>query len=239
MISDIEMRKVNPIKEIMFSVSFAETINDKQLEAFVAAKEIEVDFDSVKKSFNALIEKSNKKDEPSTNITKSGVILKSSKFDDKIIHLKRGLFIFHKTKEYQPFDTLLEDVSKYWGILQNVVGILTITSVNIRYINFIEKEKNENIEDLLTIFIKHSFEEVSSSLFQIKYNNSEDIETRIVGVLGTDEGKNGVILDLIFRKNINNVKFKNIKDAFSELRSIKNSVFSQTVTNKTKEKYSL
>lgn len=231
----------NPIKEIIFSISFAESIKMECLKRFTEISDIKQAFPVIRPGYNANLKASNDGKPPITDVKKSGYVLKCDEPCNRILQAKIGLLAFHKTKEYQSYDELLPELNIYWKHFQDCTGDLSVTSVSLRYLNFIDIIENEEIKDFINIWIESPFNNVNHSFISLKYMDEKDnsTETTIVITKGKDNNKDGVILDIILNRKIDSRSFQTIGQAFEGMRELKNEIFQKCITPITKTKYNL
>ena len=231
----------NPIKEIIFSISFAESVKLDCLQRFVEIAEIKKAFPIIRPGYNANLEATTDGNPPVTDVQKSGYVLKCDEPSNRILQAKVGLLAFHKTKEYQSYEELIPELNFYWEKFQTCTGKLSVTNVSLRYLNFIDIEKDEQIKDFVNIWTESPFEKVKQSFTTLKFTLESDTKTEatIVVTKGKDNEKDGVILDIILNRKIEVKAFEKISEAFGDMREYKNSIFQKCITEKTKNKYNL
>lgn len=232
---------LNPIKEIIFSISFSDDIEINCLNKFIELQEIKKAFPTIKPGYKANIKNLNDDKPPVSNVHKAGYILKCDEPCNRILQAKLGLFAFHKTKEYETFRNLMSELSHYWSLFQSCTGKLKVTNVSLRYLNFIEIEENENIRDYLKIDVSSPFGPYLNEFIHLKFKieNDQNSDATIVVTKGKDGQKKGIILDIILNKNFDKQIFDLIEFAFEGMREIKNDIFQKAIKVKTKKKYNL
>jgi uncharacterized protein (TIGR04255 family) len=231
----------NPIKEIIFNVSFANDIKQDCLNDFVLLPKIKKIFPIIKSGYHANVKATNDGEAPVTEIKKSGYILKCDDPKNRLLQAKIGLFAYHKTKEYENYEVLANEIDVYWKEFQKCTGSLKVTNVSLRYLNFIEIREDEDIFDLITITTQHPFGAIINNLIQLKFVaiENKDVFVNVIVAKGKDGDKSGAILDIILNKKIENTTFEDISLAFQGMRDIKNNVFQMSITEETKKKYKL
>lgn len=232
---------LNPIKEIIFGISFADNISIERLNEFISVQKIKEAFPVIRPGYNADLKVSNEGNPPTTNVQKAGYILKCDEPSNKILQAKLGLFAFHKTKEYENYQNLVSELNDYWITFQQYTGTLKVTNVSLRYLNFIDIDENEDNSDYLTIITKSPFKTIINEFTQLKLKTEQDpnTEATIVATKGKDSGRDGVILDIILNRKVSSCTFEYIDKAFEGMREIKNSIFQKAITDKTRRKYSV
>ncbi len=231
----------NPIKEIIFGISFTENISLDCLNKFISIEKIKAVFPIVKQGYNANLKAKTDGTPPVPDVQKAGYILKCDDPCNRILQAKIGLFAFHKTKEYEAFERLISELDDYWELFQTCTGNLTVTNVSLRYLNFIEIGKSESIADYVQVNTSSPFRNNSHNFIQLKFKAEQDEKTEATVVVtnGADGAKEGVILDIILNRTVENNNFTNISSAFEGMRAIKNDIFQKAITEKTKLKYNL
>jgi uncharacterized protein (TIGR04255 family) len=235
-----------PIKEVIFTISFKENVALEKLQLFKQLPQITEKFPIINTGFQTQLSAKNN-EAPVPKVSEVGFIMKD-KSNSYIIQAKKGSFAFHKVNGYENFEALLTKLEVYWNDLIKICGDLTILNLSVRYLNLIEKEKDEKISDLLNIVTKHPFGENETNLTQhrFKYDKNPQITITVVtakpNFVVTDKQNNklkdGVVLDIIINKKIDSNKqiafdFTN----FNEMRTVKNEIFFKSITEKTINKY--
>jgi len=170
------------------------------------------------------------------------IILKTSNDQNRILQVRRGSFAFHKVKEYEKFDILLQELKNYWKDFGECADQqLSINMVTVRYLNFIEKDTTETNSDLVTIFTRHPAfsDEINGFVhLKFKYPKNDSISINIVTADAKDNANEGVILDIFLNRKINDeTDVATVFQYISELRAIKNTLFFKCVTKKMTKKY--
>ena len=195
-----------PIREIVFSISFYETVAVSRLECFKELPEISNTFKVADKGFNTeVIAKIN--EQPTSNTTLDGYVLRSSNALSKIIQARRGSFALHKVNGYEEFEILIKEFFEFWDLLIKCTGKLTVNNISVRYLNFIEKKPTEKISDLITITTTHPYGEAIDNNFtqyKFKYDKKPEIESTIIIAKGKNGDTDGIVLDIILNKKIIN-----------------------------------
>ena len=227
-----------PVQEIILSVSFAENLGMDCLNKFRKLPEVQNTFPHVTEGFHANLSSKVVGSNPIADFQKTGYILKCPDPCNRIIHAKRGMFSYHKTKSYEKFNTLLSELDYNWKLFSSCTKELSVTSVSIRYINLIELNEDEEHGDFLTFGIESPFE-FSSYFNQIRFIDPEDdsIWVTVVSSNGMSSTTNGLVLDLLLKREYNDKPFDSIAEAFVGMRDRKNSIFRTLVKDKTIEKY--
>jgi len=231
----------NPIKEIIFSISFAESVKMDCLKRFIEINDIKEAFPVIRPGYNANLKATHDGKPPITDVKKSGYVLKCDEPCNRILQAKIGLLAFHKTKEYQSYDELIPELNFYWEHFQACTGNLSVTSVSLRYLNFIDIKENEEIKDFINIWIESPFNSINHTFTTLKFVEDKDKTTEATIVLtnGKDNNKDGVILDIILNRKIDSRAFTHIDEAFLGMRELKNDIFQKCITELTKSKYNL
>lgn len=229
--------KTTPIKEIVLSISFNEILEMLELEKFKSSPEISHEYKSVKEGFHAnLIAKTSEK--PTANVSLDGYILRSE--SSTVIQARKGSLSFHKVNGYEEFDSLLGKLMDIWKVLIKFSEKqLTINKISVRYLNLIEKEEGQVINDIIRINLSHPFGgNITDKLIVIKYEDQDDssIAGNVTIANQKKSNNDSVLLDINLSKSLtakNNFSF----ELFKELRQIKNDLFFKTITEKTILKY--
>jgi len=231
----------NPIKEIIFSISFAESIKMECLKRFVEINEIKEAFPVIRPGYNTNLKATSDGKPPVTDVQKAGYVLKCDEPCNRILQAKVGLLAFHKTKEYQSYVELLPELNFYWEHFQICTGMLSVTNVSLRYLNFIEINEYEQIKEFVNIWTESPFYKINHSFITLKFmvENGNNTEATIVVTKGKDKNKDGVILDIILNRKTGLSTFEHIGEAFEGMREIKNDIFQRCITELTRSKYNL
>ena len=227
----------NHLKEIVLSISFNEILEMTELEKFKSSPEITHEYKSVKEGFHAnVIAKTTEK--PTANISLDGYILRSE--NSNIIQARKGSLSFHKVNGYQEFESLLNQLIGIWNLLIKFSNKqLTINKISVRYLNLIEKDKEQSMNDVIKIDLSHPFgENITDKLIVIKYEDLVDssISGNVTIANQKKANNDSVLLDINLSKAIT-AKNEFSFELFKELRQIKNKLFFQLITDKTKSKY--
>ena len=232
--------KNTPIKEIIFTISFNENVPVEKLDIFTGLPQIKNTFPIVDKGFNThLVAKP--KEQPTSKTSIDSYILRSLKPLSKIIQARKGSFSFHKVNGYEHFEKLISELHEYWGLFVQCTGVLTVNNISVRYLNFIEKDKEEDFIDLVTIHTQHPFgKEIESNFtqYRFKYDSIPTITANVITAKGKDGLKEGIVLDIILNKKIEMIQnIEIIFSSFYDLRIAKNDLFFRSITEKTINKY--
>lgn len=234
----IQLKKT-PIKEIILTISFTENADLNSLEKFLNLTEIQKTFTLRQTGFHTKVEAKNTNEKPIANIQNDGYVLRSTEPLNRIIQARRGSFSLHKVKGYESFDVLYSELIEYWNALLKCTGDLTINDISVRYLNFIEKENTEEIQDLVKIHTIHPFgNDIDNNFSQLKfeYQKNSEIIVNLVTARGMDNYKEGIIFDIILNRRIKPDE-KNALSLFKEMRDVKNDLFFETITEQTINKY--
>lgn len=230
-----------PIKEIIFTVSYSESIPNDVLKRFQTREEISKKFVFVGDGFAAQISNSNQ-NEPKASIFKDGLVLRCTD-ENKVIQARQGSFSFHKVNGYENFDILLPQFIYYWNIfLSSIDDIkLTINNISLRYLNLIDLTNGEKYSDISTIRVDNPFlEEVDKYLIRFEFVSPEDKDL-IIGVVQApiiSGSKNSLMLDTNINRAITSEVNSDLLGEYLEgMRHVKNGVFFNTVTEKGIERY--
>lgn len=235
--SSLTVLTTTPIKEIIFTISFADRIHSSQIESFTNLVD---DKYSVRNFIETEIV-TERPEKPSAENTNQQWILKCPE-ENKIINAKQGSLSFHKIKEYVHFNDLMEEFSRIWETFEKVVGHLKVTSLSVRYLNFINRDVDESDEDLVSIQIQHPFDEpLSTHIARIEFNYKSDpsVRANIICAKAKDGVQNGIILDIILNKKQSELAdIEQLKAELLRMRAIKNDLFFTSITERTIKKYS-
>jgi len=236
--------KNTPIKEIIFTISFRENVSMEQLDTFKAHPQISKKFNLINPDYNHRIVK--KDDQQKVDISLDGYILKG---DDttRIIKASRGAFAFHQMKGYEGFDKLMDELSSYWSVFCEIAGQLTVNNIAVRYVNFIQMEPEQEIKDVINIYVSHPFEinmRTYFNTFRFPYKKNENVIVNLITASGMNASIHesmdtpGVFLDIILNRKIDNETDKNtLFNYLHELRAVKNDLFFKSITELTYKKY--
>ena len=227
-----------PIKEIIFTISFKENVDDTKLDAFASLPLIKTNFPIVNKGFNTHVQALNNQ-APTTKVSLDGFVLRSGAPHKKVLQARKGSLALHIVNGYENFNNLTTELNEYWQLLISCCGELTVNGLSVRYLNFIELKDNDTIEDLITINTKHPFgNKIDNTFTQHKfaYDKNPTITINVVSTIGKNETRNGIILDIILNKIIENKNPFNF-DNFDGMRDAKNDVFFKSITENTINRY--
>jgi uncharacterized protein (TIGR04255 family) len=231
--------KNTPIKEIVFTISFNETILLETLDRFKELPKIVEKFAIVNQGFNMNIEAIGN-EQPVSKALLDGYVLKCIPLS-RIIQARRGSFSFHKVNGYEAFETLIAEFREYWNLLIRVAGNLTVNNLSVRYLNFIAETAGENTSELISIRTTHPFGEHIESYFtqyRFKYDRNPEISVNIISAKGKDGIIDGSVLDIILNKQIGNEQNSQLVfDTLSGMRQAKNDLFFRSITEKAIQKF--
>lgn len=225
----------NPIKEIIFRISFAKNLDLEKLEEFCNHSVIAKDFPKYNQGFEA---KFTTGDKPSSEFKHAGYILKSEK-SQMILNIKLGRIALHIINRYEPFPAILENLDSYWNALQDIFGEVPVTHVAVRYINQIQIAKGEYYEDCINVILKSPFNTIKKPFVKFELHPDEKKENIKTDVIVAVDGQKSIILDINVHKTMTAEELKNISDVLIDLRPIKNQVFQSLITTKTKQRFQL
>lgn len=229
-----------PIREIIFTISFSENVALEKLDTFRSLPEISEKFTVVDKGFNTeVVAKNNEAPVSKTNL--DGYLFRSPIVDSRIIQARRGSFSLHKYNGYVEFETLITEFFTYWDLLIQCTGSLTVNNISVRYLNFIEKNNQERVEDLLNIISNHPYgEPIDNTFIQFKfqYDKKPEIGATIITSKGRIQNIDGIVLDIILNKQITSTQDRVfILNSFSDMKSAKNDLFFRSITETAIKKY--
>ena len=234
--------KRTPIREIIFTISFNETVDITTIGKFKNLPHISSQFPEAFQGYHADIKEIDGK-KPRTSVSHDGYILKTNTIENRILHVRGGSFAFHKIKDYEKFDLLSKEFERYWLDFEKCVGHpLSVTMISVRYLNFIEKNSNESRQDLVNVY--PSFPPLLSDKIngfihlKFKYPGNEFVNANIVTADTKDDIGEGIIFDIFLDRKINNEQDgEKIFRYLYDLREIKNNLFFNCVTSHMIKKY--
>lgn len=227
-----------PIKEIVFSISFNEIIDEECFSKFLKINKIKERFKDVKPSIDNKLKIV--KDEVDFSSIADGFHLKN---DSEVLQLRKGSFSFHYLSGYKKFIPLLNIFCKYWNQFNNVVkDNLTILNYSIRYINVIEIDDGNLPTHLVQLYPKQSIDRnILNFQNSIRFSYSDEPKY-IVNAVSTKvnfKKEEGVLLDIsVISNEILQSNETNIKEIFIPLQELKNKTFFDSITTRTLIKYS-
>ena len=170
-----------------------------------------------------------------------GYLFKSPS-DKKIVQVRLDGFTFNKLKPYENWDIFCSEARELWNLYFQICNPVKITRIALRYINRIEiplpiKDFKEYI--LTTLEIAPKLPQGLSSFFMQLVIPNPDIEANAI-ITQTMENPTGnrlpLILDIDVSRETNYTDNKaEMWDEFKKLRSFKNEIFFNSITNETKE----
>lgn len=232
MASSIKLKNT-PIKEIIFTISFNETIPLEVLEGYKQLPEIAEKFTIADKGFNMKVEAMGG-EQPVSNASVDGYVLRCLPLS-RIIQARRGSFSFHKVNGYEAFEKLMAEFRYYWDLLIQITGKLTVNNLSVRYLNFIAENPGEK---MTTIRTGHPFGEHIEGYFtqyRFKYDQNPQIGVNII----TAKGKEGeIILDIILNMPLRNEPNTQIVfDSLASMQQVKNDLFFRSITEEAIQKF--
>lgn len=229
--------KTTPIKEIIFTVSYSETVGNEALLMFCKIPEIASKFENVKQGFAANIH-ADRDSKITTHVSSDGYMLKA---DTHIIQAKVGSFAFHKVRDYEPFQDLFMQFRTLWDSFVSVTGRLSVNNISLRYLNFIEIDENDNFDKMLNVKVEHPYDyELQNKMLQLQFKDKEieGLSINVVIAKGKDGVKNGLIFDIILNLNADTKNdYVEVFEKFKEMKRVKNEIFFKTLTEYSLNKY--
>jgi len=231
-----------PIREIIFTISFNENVPLEKLDAFKILPIIAEEFPAVDKGFNTQVV-ANNNETPVSKTNLDGYLLRSPISVARIIQARRGSFALHKYNGYVEFETLIDEFFKYWDLLIQCTGNLTINNISVRYLNFIEKNNQEKVEDLITVVTNQPYGEKLDNTFtqfKFQYHKKPEIAATIITAKGRVQNIDGIVLDIILNTQIGGRQEREfIWNSFFDMKSAKNDLFFRSITEKAIKKYNI
>lgn len=223
--------KVTPIKEIIFSISYEDIIDENGFDKFIDFPKIKETFRDIQPVF--VLEVTNK------GITEKKDIgsfhLKNEK---EVLQLRRGSFSYHFIDGYLEFDKILDNLLSFWGIFNDVLNKqFNVISVVVRYVNVIDVDEDSTASRLVQLYPKYSSDRKIQNFqnsVQFIYN---DYPNHIVNVSSTLPKKDLVLVDVTVRTKGIKIESGMIRDYFIPLQDIKNKAFFDSITAKALLKY--
>lgn len=226
----------NPIKEIVLSISFDSTLDVTKLEEFCRTEEIQKDFSHVAPGYDATLIVD---DKPKSEFKHTGYILRSDGEKKEILNLKLGKLSYHILDRYEDFQYILDHLDYYWGVFQRIFGEINVSLVSLRYINLIKITSDEGVEDYIQVEVKAPFKNVYSQFVNFTIHPKVGDSNIKANVTIANNQDSNIILDTVLERKVSKKVVKNISDLFFELRPIKNNIFEQLITEKTKQRFEI
>lgn len=230
--------KTTPIKEIIFNISYSENVENDVIKGFCLIPEISSKYGDIKQGFAANIQAGGGRD-ITTHVRNDGYMLQSK---THVIQAKVGSFAYHKIKDYEPFENLYEQITFLWDKFTSIAGKLSINNISLRYLNFIEINEGENVDEIINVKVEHPYDfDLQNKLLQLHFTDKETpgLGINVVAARGRDEQQNGIILDIILNLRINEQQQDYVKvfGFFNRMRDVKNKIFFKTLSDYTLSKY--
>ena len=225
--------KFTPIKEIVLSISYDGSVELNEIDTFSSEDIIKNTFSEVNNEHGIKIE-IRENDSLVSNSNFNGKVFKTSD-GSKVLQAKVGIFSLHIINKYEAMSDLISEFTMLWNLFIKHTNNLTPTNIGARYMNFIDCDKSESINDYLKIQTIHPFDTNTDTVCYLKFEekNCSINVTCAKGALNEEEY--GILLDNHIQKNITAVN--NINSDFSILQEIKNEIFFKSISNKTLNKY--
>lgn len=231
---DLSKLKTVPLREIIFSISFAEVLSPEDINEIVVHPLIT---DVFKKKSNTLntnftldTDKLSAGWQAKTEIV--GFMLVNIPDSSKVLRIKRGNLSLHKLNGYEPFNSLQEELFKYLRLIEERIGSLTINNINVRYVNSFDFENEVERESILLIKTSHPFGANGYSILNNVKLSYNDLNANVITSIKEDQTKKKLILDIIVNnKDILAIEHSN--QVFDRIRILKNELFGTSITEKT------
>lgn len=224
-----------PIKEIIFSISYEEIVDENCFQKFISLKEISERFEDIKPS--VVLEFTNQGLKQSTD--NNSFHLKNK---NEVLQLRKGALSYHFLGGYKKYEDILNSIVEMWMLFNSVTKAdLTINSVSIRYINVIEIDEDNPASRLIQLYPKQSSDRnIINFQNSVNFNYTKFPEFNI-NVVSTKPKQDIVLLDITVSNKLNKPEpFKRNVDLitiFKPLQEIKNKVFFDSITAKALIKY--
>ena len=218
-----------PIKETIFSISYEEIVDENCFNKFVELDFIKNSFPSISPGIILEI------NSHGINKTKNdGFHLRN---ENEVLQIRPGSFSYHFLNTYCEYEKILENIIKFWKAFSKTSkNNFTITSVNIRYINVIQVDKENPASRLVQLYPKQS-----SDRNIVNFQNSvnftyKDYPQYIINAVTTKPKQDMVLLDISVSHQVINNKSELIL-LFKPLQEIKNKVFFDSITARALKRY--
>lgn len=224
-----------PIREIIFSISYEEIVNDDCFDRFIELDFIKKKFNEINPSVTSAIEIIN--DVPKFSKNKNGFHLKNN---SEVLQMRKGSFSYHYLNKYCKFSEMLEGLMSYWKEFNEVTKEkLTINSISVRYINVINIDDENPESRLVQLYPKQSSDRDIINFqnsIHFTYRNSPNY---LVNVVSTKPKHDMLLLDITVSYKIDKESLNKIdlKENFKPLQEIKNKVFFDSITAKALIRY--
>lgn len=166
-------------------------------------------------------------------------ILYKSKDEKNIVQFKRSGFTFNRLKPYTQWEEIVGNAKDLWNLYVKYAEPVKITRIATRYINFI-RLPDDNFDDYM-VSPPHIAEGIPDKLtgYLRRLNLREastDIQANVTQAIEESTEKNMVTLILDIEAYINKMQepdSEQIWDNLEDLRTMKNRVFFNSLTEKT------
>ncbi len=229
--------KTTPVKEIVFMISFGEDLDSKAVDSFLENTTYAKNF--VKNSMHM----ETVKEGADSTVQHATHYILQNEADNILFQIKQGSVAIHKLRKYEHFDTLLKKFWDLWTEFVQYTGTLSIKSISVRYLNFIEKTDDETINDLIQISVQQPFGiNTINPFIRLQFNYPEESSTvvnlTVTKTIDKSNEKKGVLLDINLNKKIELAKdYDTVFRQFTEMRHLKNEIFFKSITPLTEKKY--
>lgn len=173
-----------------------------------------------------------------------GLLFKSPKEAGKVVQARLDGFTFNKLKPYDRWETFASEAKELWDLYVRIAKPVKVTRIALRYINRIEIPLPlGQFKDYLTTAPEVGPEipnALSSFLMRLVIPN-EEIQAHAVVTETIEKVADDIlplILDIDVNKRVSLVPTdQKMWDMFDQLRTYKNTIFLNSITNKTKEMF--
>lgn len=142
--------------------------------------------------------------------------------------------------EYLGWDNFIEEAKKIWNAFTKIENSIVLTGISLRFINRINLPINtRDLSDYFTTYLNSSSGEHSINSFQLRYTSNDKADNIKNIITHALEMPIGDVLPYIF--DIDTILVDDINDEndlwgkFNLLRSKKNSIFNDGITDLTKD----
>lgn len=207
--------------------------------------QIKSDFPEMRERFTQQIQLKHNKPDDTTNVSLDERRIDGLQFISKdkktVLVIGNDKFTFEKHGQYKGWVDFSKEAKKLWEKFEEELSEVKLTGISLRYVNRVNLPKDiHELSDYFTTFIQSSSGSHAFNTFQMKYTSVEpekNLTTHIGHVLEPpieDTYPYLFDIDVIFSEQIAN-EAKVIWNKFEELRSKKNSIFNDGITEKAKQ----
>lgn len=237
-----------PIKEAIFGITFKEPVEQSRLAQFPQTDFVKERFPKVMPGMMLEVLADEKTSELKTAQKPAGYQLRSARENDRLLEIKATQLTYHNLTKYEGWEVMIAELKQLWSEFCRSVGQTQLSQLSVRYINHIELPLplEQGFGEYIRLLpqVPEGISPTLNNFFlQIHVPLTENIGATVTEtILGphSSGGKLNFLLDLtVVKSGSFACDTSDMWTAFSELRTNKNELFRNCITDKTMKIFDL